>query len=350
MLVLRPPARPALSTHRDSEISLFGGMPGRGEATLTGGTLGAILQHSFTREGADFDCNVDATGSRFVFASTRHSQNPDLYIKGVSGTAVTQLTVDPASDIQPVFSPDNQRVAFASNRTGNWDIWVVDVHGGRPIQVTDTPMQEVHPSWSPDGSQIVYSALAETTRQWELWITTADENGTSKAIGRGVFPEWSPRLGENVILFQRARQRGDRWFSLWTVELIAGEPQNLTELASSADFALIAPSWSRDGRFIAYTAVEGSSPSDPEFSSSGQTSQIWVIDRSGGTRTRLTDGAGRNFSPAWSPDGRVFFTSTRSGHENIWSVRPSLGASTPSVVEMHGPPIAVPTSSSPNGL
>ena len=160
VLVMRAPARPALTTVRDGNVTLFGGMAGQGVASPTGAALGSNLQHSFTREGADFDCNVDSTGQRFVFASTRHTRNPDLYIKSVSGRAVTLLTVDPASDIQPAFSPDNQRVAFASNRTGNWDIWVVNVKGGRPIQVTDTPMQEVHPSWSPDGTRLVYSALA----------------------------------------------------------------------------------------------------------------------------------------------------------------------------------------------
>ena len=46
--------------------------------------------------------------------------NPDLYVKHVLGTAVTQLTSDPSSDIHPMLSPDGTRVAFASDRSGNW--------------------------------------------------------------------------------------------------------------------------------------------------------------------------------------------------------------------------------------
>ena len=40
-----------------------------------------MKQHSFTSEGADFDVDVSPDGQRMVFASTRHSAQPDLYIK-----------------------------------------------------------------------------------------------------------------------------------------------------------------------------------------------------------------------------------------------------------------------------
>ena len=51
-------------------------------------------------------------------------------------------------------------------------------------------------------------------------------------------------------------------------------------------------------------------------------SDIWVVDAGGESRVRLTDGHTSNFGPTWAPDGRVFFTSGRDGHETIWSVTP----------------------------
>ena len=323
-MVVRSGSQPVLAAAGDSQITLFGGARNRADVAYAGRSRGAMLQHSFAREGADFDLNLSSDGGRFVFASTRHSETPDLYVKAVDGIAVMQLTSDPGSDIHPSFSPDNRQVAFASNRTGNWDIWIIDIEGQHPIQVTNTPMDEVHPSWSPDGRQLVCSALPRNSGQWELWVAPARENAPRTFIGYGVFPEWSPV--DNTILFQRARRRGTHWYSIWTVKLIDGQPRYPTEVASSADHALISPAWDREGQRIAYTTVAGLTRIDPEFGSAYEVSDIWIIDIDGGTRVRLTDGHTANYAPAWSSDGRVYFTSARSGSDNIWSVMPSIGS------------------------
>lgn len=321
VLVIKPTARPTLTSGRDREISLFGGLPRRGEASPIGRSQGSMLQHTFTREGADFDCQPDWSGGRFLFASTRHSETPDIYMKSMSGTAVTQLTSDPSSDVHPALSPDSTRVAFASNRAGQWDIWIMGLDGRRPVQVTNSPRDEVHPSWSPDGSRLVYCARPPNSGPWELWVVASERNATPTFIGYGVFPEWSPV--DDRILYQRARQRGSRWFSVWTLALVDGEPRYPTEIAASADYAMILPAWSRDGESIAFTTVKSLPPIDPEFGTVYESSDIWVMDTNGGSRVRLSDGVSVNYGPAWSPDGRVLFTSDRSGHENIWSVMPT---------------------------
>jgi TolB protein len=324
VMVVREPPRPTLTAARNAQVTMFGGLPRRGEASYTGRMLGSMLPHSYTREGADFDARLDRDGNRIIFSSTRHSPSPDIYIKSVSGTAVTQLTLDPSSDIQPAFSPDDRLIAFASDRTGNWDIWVVGIDGRAPVQITNSPMDELHPSWSPDGSQLVYCARPQTNGPWELWLSPAKKNATPTYIGVGLFPEWSPT--DNRILFQRARERGSRWFSIWTLELANGEPRYPTEIASSADYAMILPAWSRDAGRIAYTTVNTLPDADPEFGAFYETSDIWVIEADGASRVRVTDGQTTNFGPTWAPDGRVFFTSSRAGHENIWSVMPATPA------------------------
>jgi Tol biopolymer transport system component len=48
---------------------------------------------------------------------------------------------------------------------------------------------------------------------------------------------------------------------------------------------------------------------------------IAIVDADGRGLQKLTDGRGENYSPAWSSDGRVFFTAKLSECETIWSVK-----------------------------
>jgi len=266
-----------------------------------------------------------------VFASTRHNLRPDLYLKSVRGVAVTQLTSDPSSDIQPVFSPDGRHVVFASDRTGNWDVWMIDVEGTQPVQITSGPGDEVHPSWSPDGEQLVYCSMPPGGGQWELWITDAYNGSSHKFVGFGLFPEWSPT--DNTILFQRARERGSRWFSIWTITLVDGEPRYPTEVASSASQAMILPTWSKDGQRIAFATVAPGLTESAGDELPGAIADIWIMNMDGGSKIRLTDGHTANYAPSFSTDGRLFFTTRRTSNENVWSLLPSGRSGLPDVQE-----------------
>lgn len=327
-----------LAAGRAGDISLFGDLPGTADSAYFSRTAVSLRQHTFSEVGADFDPDIDPTGERIVFASTRHHMQPDLYLKRPDGVAVTQLTADPAADVQPCFSPDGTRVAFASNRSGNWDIWITASTGGPPVQVTAGPADDVHPSWSPDGSKLVYSSLPAQGGPWELWIADAAAGSTRRFIGYGLFPEWSPVA--DVILFQRARERGSRWFSIWTMTLIDGEPRLPTELVSGASQAMILPTWSRDGTQIAFVGTATPPPlwSETGPLAVGEVYDIWLMNSDGTRRVRLTDGYTANYAPAFSPDGRVYFTSNRAGRENIWSVAPAGPSSDLRSTERGGQP------------
>jgi TolB protein len=240
-------------------------------------------------------------------------------MKRVEGSTVTQLTADPANDTMPAISPDGKSVAFCSNRNGSWDIYIQPIEGGQPTQLTNSPSHELHPSWSPNGRQIIFSALGEQSGQWEMVLVDAANPSSRKFVGYGLFPEFSPD-GSKVV-FQRARYRGTRWFSIWTMDIDNGEAKRPTQIAASTNAAVITPTWSPDGRRIAFATVVNPRKDDPNKRPAN--ADLWVINVDGTGRVKLTSDKFVNLQPTWGRDGWVYFISNRIGADNIWAVRPS---------------------------
>ncbi len=303
------------------QVNVFGELDG--VARGPGKTVGdeGFQQHTFADEGYDSDVSIDPAGKWLAFSSTRHSEHPGIYLQRVDGTAVTCLTSDDADNAFPTFSPDGKQVAFCSTRSGVWNIYAMDIDGRNVVQVTSGNNQCVHPSYSPDGTRLAYSSLGSRSNQWELWVVSLT-TGEKRQIGYGLFPNWSPNKDVDRIAFQRARQRGSRWFSLWTLDLVDGEARRVTEVAVSSNAAIVSPAWSPDSKRLVFATVI-----DPAHSSGRRKGEqdIWTISADGSDRRRLTDGNGVNLSPVWSSDNRVYFVSDRGGNECIWSVRPEAG-------------------------
>lgn len=293
-------------------VNIFGEIDGVGADTPVASGFN-LRRHTQVDEGFDSDVSVSPDGQWLVFASTRHAERADIYMQRVEGQAVVQLTSDDSDDAFPAVSPDQRRMAFASNRSGNWDIYVMDADGKNVTQVTRGSANEIAPSFSPDGRRLVYSALSPRSGQWEMWVVNL-ATLEQTMIGPGLFPKWAPRQDLDLIAFQRPRQRGTRWFSVWTLELQNNEARQITEVAFSAQAALVAPAWCPMGEQIAFSSV-----TDPTVANAaGQ--DVWVVNRDGSDRRRLTDGRGVNAQPVWSSDGRIYFVSDRGGAESVWSV------------------------------
>jgi Tol biopolymer transport system component len=77
-----------------------------------------------------------------VFMSDGRSGNWDVYLLPLPSIdapgPVEQLTQSPAQDGLPVFSPDGNYIAYASDEGGRWRIWVLPLEeGARPLPVVD---------------------------------------------------------------------------------------------------------------------------------------------------------------------------------------------------------------------
>jgi len=86
------------------------------------------------------------------------------------------------------------------------------------------------------------------------------------------------------------------------------------QLTSFGGAAIYGPSWSPDSQNIAFTAVQ-----------KGMKEDIYAISANGGAPRRLTTHPAEDKWPYWSHDRKwIYFSSTRSGREEIWKM-PSAG-------------------------
>ncbi len=114
--------------------------------------------------------------------------------------APTPLTDNTADDTAPAWSPDGQRLAFASDRDGDYDIYVVDLAcraagctENDAVRVTDSPAADLNPSWSSDGEYLVFQSDREG--DWNLYLLSLADGQVARlfdSVSNGEHPALQP--------------------------------------------------------------------------------------------------------------------------------------------------------------
>jgi dipeptidyl aminopeptidase/acylaminoacyl peptidase len=124
------------------------------------------------------------------------NQFTHLYVFDLATKKTTRITSGDFDAGSPAWSPDGTKVAFAANRTenpdgnSNTDIWVVDAtktsDGSDLIQITTNPGSDSNPVWSPDGEWIAYTTLDEPELIWyevnDLAMARSDGSGEVRIL------------------------------------------------------------------------------------------------------------------------------------------------------------------------
>jgi dipeptidyl aminopeptidase/acylaminoacyl peptidase len=76
-------------------------------------------------------------GTQIVY-ETNLNGNDDIYVMNADGSNVTQVTFDPAIDVEPSWDPDGLQISFSSTRGGVYEIYVIDA----PPLVEEPPVEE----------------------------------------------------------------------------------------------------------------------------------------------------------------------------------------------------------------
>lgn len=129
---------------------------------------GSELINITNNPAADSDPAWSPDGSKIAFVSTR-TGNAELFVMNVDGTNVTQVTNNQGSIRWPRWSQDGSMIAFSANVNDQRDLYAIPAPAANqkqianktaacdePVQITDNPETDNEPVWSPDGSSIYF--------------------------------------------------------------------------------------------------------------------------------------------------------------------------------------------------
>ena len=116
------------------------------------GQPGAVTQGTRLVFGPD----LSSDGRWFAFFSW--GKREEIFVMGADGKGPWRLTSDTHRNRWPRWSPDGERIAFHSNRSGRYQIWTVHADGSGLQQLTDSPEPVILPVWSSDGRFLAYSS------------------------------------------------------------------------------------------------------------------------------------------------------------------------------------------------
>jgi len=234
-------------------------------------------------------------GTKIAFQSDRDG-NAEIYLMNADGSNVVRLTNDAADDAQPAWSPDGVKIAFASNRDGNAEIYVMNADGSNPVRLTNGPADDAEPAWSPNSSKIAFTSNRDGNA--EIYVMNADGSGvarlTSDPSAASAAPDWSP--DGSKIAFSRRWCSGASCFEGIFVMNADGSGVNQVTCCEAHG-----PVWSPDGRKIAFTANASVSP------------VIAVIRADGTDLVELTSGADPSWRRGGSPAASSAGTAAPSG-------------------------------------
>jgi serine/threonine protein kinase/dipeptidyl aminopeptidase/acylaminoacyl peptidase len=253
---------------------------------------------------------VSSDGQSLVYSSFGDKQI-DLYLLNLSSTTDSRkdttivnqnnplrLTDDPFKDNAPQWSPDGQKIAFYSDRSGTYQLWMMNKDGSNLEQLTFEKDGNIYtPIWSPDGSGIVYpmkdakalnTFVMKTTQSWAeqtpqllpksdpLISNYIPSSWSTDGLKLAGWQQWTEKGKAGVYVYSFASKSYERWtdfgsFPLWLsdnrrllffkgdqiylIDEVSKKPKLIYAINSIAWSDLAGITVTRDNRQIYYSQV-----------------------------------------------------------------------------------------------
>jgi len=222
-----------------------------------------------TGAGQDTAAAASRDGKTLAFASVNN--DPNVWELTLATGEAREVTHG-GSATYPQLSPDAKTLLVQSNQTGSLAVWTADLQGRFLARLTGGQDIEPQARWSPDGGRIGYIANGTLRIQPVGGVGAVETRVPSGAL------EWSPD-GKFVAV----GSPGDR-SEIRVYDVAGGTTRAVTSLHQDLDY----PTWSRDGRQIAFQLQRGT------------TREIWIVPAEGGAARALTRDL-EDSHPSFSP-------------------------------------------------
>nr|MBN1228586.1 PD40 domain-containing protein [Anaerolineae bacterium] len=200
---------------------------------------------------------VATTGNFGVFVLAMYAGDQlDLFAIPRQADSPIRLTSHRADDKEPAFSPDGQRIAFASRRDGNWELYVLSLLSGELSQLTYNLAYEGNPEWSPDGQWLVYEAYYNGNL--DICIIKADGTDGPYVLttneGMDASPTWWANAGRGDIIYVSQRGRSQ---DIYALPLDDPDDMRALNLTNTPELAERDPLASPSGDILFYARMDG---------------------------------------------------------------------------------------------
>lgn len=215
---------------------------------------------------------------------------------------------EPTRIAQIAWSPDGSMIAYQNPILDERGIFVANADGSDPVRLTEG-VNEGWPSWSPDGTTIVFSSSRDDpsvgpctpgadfrcpTDIYAIGVDGSNLRRLTTDPSPEYEPVWSP--DGRTIAFVRSVEgmTADESF-VEAPRIFAMDPggADVRQVSSGDGGSDFGPSWSQDGRRLAFVAIRN------------ENWGVWTIDADGSDEHRIFGGSGCCFvfDAQWSPDG-----------------------------------------------